>query len=90
MVDTVTTTATSGPTLYVQCDMAYYANKELIQAFQKILRTARRWKKECPCKGKRHCEYYGCASLDELLSPIAGFRRKKTSSVKKARTANVR
>lgn len=58
----------------------YYVSldTEIIEAIRQVHRTAQRWKRQCCGKktGKRMCEAYGCASLDELLAPLNAINAK--------------
>lgn len=76
------TTSTAGSTHTWTATLEYVADPQLIRAIQSVRRKAAKWKRDCCGKkaGKRHCESFGCASLDELLAPLKRYRfvRKKS------------
>ena len=75
-------TTSTAPTIYwTTSETTYYV--EPFTAIKQVLATARRWQKECGCKKKRHCENYGCRSLDELLLPLRTVRIKRKNKVKR-------
>ena len=87
MPDSTWTTA-STPIQWVTGSVTYTADEKLLDAIEQVLKTAKQWKRDCGCgrnaKGKKvkdpFCEQYGCKSLDELLKPLMGFRRRRVKT----------
>ena len=57
----------------------YFADAEILRAVERVKRMAAKWKRDCCGKktGKRHCDGYGCASIEKLVEPLKNIRRKR-------------
>lgn len=74
---TLTKTESSATTAdFSNVIVQYVADYEIMRSIQRVFQKAEKWKRECCGKktGRRFCESYGCASLDELLEPLKRFR----------------
>lgn len=71
-----TWTSNGAHTQVITTDLHYFVDAQVGRTIQRVLRKAARWKRDCCGErtGKKACESYGCASLDELLQPLRDLR----------------